>query len=245
MQLEMDLLERLALDDMTETVVWTSRRRAGAGGDQVDSIHAVRRHQVSIKESAQSGGAYAAGDVVFRAHRANLPKSFDETPKMGDWLADDKGVRYTIIAVDRRRRDATDYQSYRIQARDLRIHFDLQDTITIETPVMALTKTGAGEVTNWETKYRDLAARVQKLTEATAEERAILGTKGSYAVTLEREVIVTMRDRINVGGPVDHKRPAFEGGEALRTPARYLQIVGYRAAESITELPVIEAEEQP
>ena len=242
MQLEMDILERMSTDDNVETLQWTSRRRAAAGGDQISSIAGIRRHQVSVQESAQSFGAYAAGDIIFRGHRALMPKNMEE-PKMGDWLLDDKEIRYTVIRFDRRRRDAKDYQGFKLQARDLRIHYDLQDTIQIETPVAAQTITGAGEVTNWETKYRDLACRVQKISEQTEEQRAILGFKGTYAIYLEREVVVTMRDRVNIGGPLDNKRPAFEGGESLRTPARYLQIIGYRAAESITELPVIEAEE--
>lgn len=243
MQLEMGILEAVSTDDVVETVQWTARRRAAAGGDEISDITNIRRHMVSVSEAAQSFGAYAAGDVILRGHRRYLPTNIPE-PKMGDWLLDDKGIRYTIIRFDRRRRDATDYQGFKLQARDLRIVFELEDTIQIETPVMALTTTGASEVTNWEVKYRDVSARVQKLSEATAEERAIMGTKGTYAVTVDREVVVTMRDRIQwYGTPTEHKRPAYEGPADTKTPPKYLSIVGYRGAESITELPTIEAEE--
>ncbi len=242
MQLEEDILERLATLDNIESLVYTSRRKASAGGDQIATIPNVLRHEVSVKEASASGGAYASGDVLFHIHRTDLPKSIAEL-KMGDWLADDREVRYTVLAVNHQRRDRKQYQEFKVQARDLRIVFELEDVITIETPVMQLDATGADKITNWEPKYKDLPCRVQKISEQVAEERAILGFKGSYLVTVDRELIVTNRDRINLGTPADRRRPAFAGGEANRIPARYLEIVGYRAAESITEMPVIEAEE--
>ncbi|MDO8598440.1 MAG: hypothetical protein Q7R45_17660 [Sulfuricaulis sp.] len=238
MQLEEDILERLATLDNIESVTYTSRRKAAAGGDMIATIPNVLRHEVSVKEAGASGGAYASGDVVFHIHRADLPKSIAEL-KMGDWLADDREVRYTVLAVNRQRRDRKEYQEFKVQARDLRIVFELEDVITIETPVVVQDSTGAEQVTHWTRKYKDLPCRVQKIDETIAEERAIRGFQGNYTVTVDRELVVTDRDRIVLGTPPG----AFAGGESNRTPIRYLEIRGYRAAEAITELPVIDCQE--
>ncbi|MDO8472576.1 MAG: hypothetical protein Q7T05_02020, partial [Dehalococcoidia bacterium] len=116
--------------DQTEVLHWTSRRRAAAGGDMTATIHHVRRHMVGVKEAATSGGAYSSGDVLFFVPAAVLPESIGE-PKMADWIADDQGVRYTALSVDHRRRDSKRVQTYKVQARDLTIVFELLDIITI------------------------------------------------------------------------------------------------------------------
>ena len=57
--MQMNMRDDFRCWDNVETITYSSTRN---GGDMVDSIDNVRRHQVSLKEAATSFGAYVSGD---------------------------------------------------------------------------------------------------------------------------------------------------------------------------------------
>lgn len=229
----------MALDflvwDNLETCTLVSRRSTG---DMSDTIASVRRHQVTTKEAAASYGAYMDGDVFFYVARRRVSEAIGE-PKIGDMVIDDEDNRFTVLAVDHRKRDKAQAQTFRLQGRNLSVVFDLRDLITIEVPVRTLDSSGVRTLV-WATKYDFLPGRVQKLSEEVAEERGLRGFQAVYEVTVDREVTVTSEDRIKwIPGLVESP-----GGQAT-TPhgeaAVYLDIRQYREAESLGSLPVIQA----
>lgn len=220
----------------TEKIVLVSTRSLG---DMVDDVPRVRRHLVGVKEQAASMGAYTAGDVLFYVPSPVLPAALG-TPKPGDIVIDGDQVRYTVLSVDARRRDRNSVQTYKLQARDLSVQYQLEDRITIETPQRELDAAGARVITGWKAKYPLLPAKVQPTGDAQAEERGMRGGKTTYTVIVDRQVKVAIgEDRIKwVKGLVE------SGGttaEPLDTDTIYLDIIAYKSPELVTELPVIEA----
>ena len=230
MQFELDHLEAMCWDN-TERLVYVSRRD---GADVVAEVDNVNGHSISVREAAQSFGKYLAGDVRWNITRHHLPPNIDD-PKPGDVLVTSDDSRWTILTVDHRRGDMNGTQCYGLNSRNLALYYDLRDTIDIEMPEMVLDPMGA-MVKTWKTKYAGIPAAVQKISEAVVEERAIRGLKGTYQVTVDRELHVSLHDRIAW-------TPRARGMD--NPPAgtlQYLEIVGYRNAERLEELPQIDAE---
>lgn len=238
--MQLDQSQDFRVWDNTETLTYVSTQQAG---DQVDAVRHVRRHLVGVKEAAASAGAYTAGDVLFYVPRVALRLELGE-PKPGDVLLDDEQVRWTVLGVDKRKRDRRAPQTYKLQARDLRLAFQLEDLVTIETPARSLDATGA-RVVAWVPKYELLPAKVQQLAEAESEERGLRGSKVTYSVTVDRQIKVTLgEDRI-----VWRKGLLASAGATAvpddSDPPVHLDITGYRNPERLDELPVMDAEVRP
>lgn len=220
--MQLDLSREDLLWDNVERVSLQRTRKAGSLQDSIDN---VLKHAVSIREQLASGGVYQAGDVSFYLADRLLSPDL-RPPKPGDKVTDARGTVWTILSVDARRQDKAGTQLWKLTTRNLSIHYDLRDLVTIETPVFSVDSSGA-RLPGWSTSYRNIPARVQLLTQAQADERGIRGGKGTYVVVVDREVdVLAGKDRI-----------PWEGG--------YLQVVGYHNAERIDELPVIDAEAVP
>jgi len=210
--------------DNTESVTWRSNRNSGNLTDTI--LDVVKRRSINFKEIAASGGAYVGGDVVFL-----IPAPFviNGPPKPGDDLFDLDENKYKVLSVTGQRRDATGYQTWKCTCRNLAIAHDLADIgFEIQTPVMNLDQTGV-EFRTWKVLYSGIKAKVQKLSEATADVFNIRGFKGTYAVYVEQEVTVSNKDRVTWSG----------------APAGYLEIVGYHPAASLDQLPIIDCEAVP
>ena len=242
--MNLDLSDEWLVWDQLEPVTLTSTRRTGPVHEQVSN---VRKKAVTVKDAAVSFGAYQHGDTFFYVPAVLLGSTFGD-PKPGDVVLDGNQDRYTVLQVEVRRKDGFRAQTYKLTARNLAIAFDLKDSIDIESPIMMLDKAGANYVTNWEIRYRDLPARVQKISDALAEERGIKGFKGTFQVTLDRQVIVAAHDRVAwYGTLMNIERTEFHGqlGRDTNAPVKYLAIVGVKNPEHIAELPVLDCEESP
>lgn len=187
-------------------------------------VHAKRR-AISTKERLASAGAYLGSDVNWWIPVAQLPDGFSCKP--GDAVVEESGRRWTVL---------TDVQlgklgnSWKLPCRNLALAFDLRDEIDVERPGISYDEAGAA-LKAWPSGTRllgglklaeRLAARVQPLTREVAERRGVEGFETRFDVIVEREVDVDHDDRIKWGDV-------------------YLDVVGYRSAERIDELPVIEA----
>ena len=185
----------------------------------------AKRRAISTRERLASGGAYTGADVNWWLPAAQLPPGFSCKP--GDVVVQKDGTRWTAL---------TDVQlgklsnSWRLPCRNLALHFDLRDEIDIERPQIVYDDAGS-PVKLWPSGdrgkgglvlYGRLAARVQPQRREVAQERGVEGFRVVFDVVLEREVDVDHEDRIAWAG-------------------RYLNVVGYRTAERLDDLPVIEA----
>ena len=230
MQFELDILESMAWDNL-QAVTYVSRRD---GADMVAVVENVKGHQVSVREAATSFGAYQAGDWRANITRRHLPANIDD-PKPGDYVVTADDQRWTVLTVDHRRRDKNGTQLFGVNARNLAVYYDLRDLITVQMPEMTLDAAGAMQKT-WKAKYVNISAKVQKISETVAEERAIRGLKGTYQVFVDRELHLSNQERIAW-------TPKERGVDQPHASApRFLEIVGYHNAERIDEIPVIDAE---
>ena len=225
----------------TETVTLETVR---ATGTMRASVFGAFRTAVSYKEQQPSFGVYVGGDLSFRIAARSIPAGFLPL-KPRDRVTDAAGVVYTVLQVQPGRHTVGGPQSFKLMVRDLKIAFDLKDLITIEEPQRQLDAAKAKKVVSWAAKYKLLPARVQLESEATADMAGKRVTQGTYRVFLDREVVVTHEDRIKwipglVLNPVTHVLAAPD-----ITDVRFLEIVGYHNAESIQELPTVDARSSP
>lgn len=189
-----------------------------------DYVPVAKRTFVTTKEAAASGGVYTTGDLSWSLPAVVLTPGVQ--PKPGDVVIDSDQVRWTVLAVDRRRWR----QRWKLTCRNLTIAYDLRDKIDVQRATLASDSAGAPLKTfppaGGAVLYRGLTCRVQPLTADVVEERGIRGKETHYDVTVDRQVSVDTEDRIVWNGVI-------------------LDIVGYRQPELITELPVIEATAKP
>lgn len=197
-------------------------------------IPVAKRRNLTRRELASSGGVYTGLDQVYLLPDALFPvglasKPGDVVVELTDGSAEEQpGTRWTVLEVGW----GKNRQTRRLTCRDLVLAYDLRDAITIERPAITYDAAGApykafpSDAVNpgGVVLYQDLPARVQLVTKDMADERGIRGLEGKYEVIVGQEVDVTSEDRIALPGGV------------------YLDIVGYKNAMRIDELPVIVAE---
>lgn len=243
----MDLTTAFSQDfvswDGTEAVTYESDRRAIdsprsalalRNPNQADTIPIAKRRALTRRELQASLGAYTSGDLVWLLPAAVLPSWL--APKPGDAIVDSDENRWTALEVQANK----GRQTFRLTTRNLTLAYDLRDLVDVERAGLVQDPSGAtikqfptgpgprgGQVI-----YQGLPARVQLQTQAIADERGIRGFKGSYAVILSREVVVTNEDRIRLTIASTDGLPA----------GTYLEIRDYHQAQQIGQLPVIAAE---
>jgi hypothetical protein len=144
------------------------------------------------------------------------------------------GNRWTVIDAAWNRLK----QTWRLTTRNLALVVGMSDEIQIERATLSTDAAGAPvktfpvpvppaaaglpyTFTGGIILYR-LIARVQPQRTQVDEERGIRGPKTLYDVIVPQQVLISTEDRIRWGG-------------------QYLEIVGYRQAERIDELPIVEA----
>lgn len=191
---------------------------------EVVPIEYAKRRSISVRERTASGGAYTGNDVNWWVPCDLLPT--DIRIKPGDAVVDGDGVRWTALEVQWGAR----LNRWKLTCRDLVLHWRLRDTISVERAEVGYDNSGAA-VKRWPTGsntsgglvvYADLPARVQPINAYDSEGRGVLGTERRFDVIVGRQLAVTREDRVRLAS-----------GE-------YLDIVGYRQAERIDELPILE-----
>jgi hypothetical protein len=195
---------------------------AVADASHATEVGIAKRRAIRTAERSPSGGAYTGAEVRWLIPGALVPSD----PKPGDVVVDGKGVRWTALTVETNRHGAT----FVLGCVALAVAFDLRDTIDVERPAVSYDAAGApvmafpSDPTNpgGEKLYSALLCRVQLLTQEVREERGIRGLESAYDVMIEQTVRVTMQDRIFWRGT-------------------YLDITGFKQADRIDQLNVIEA----
>lgn len=205
--------DQLSMDGR-ESVEYQSTRKAG--GVTVTLPNAIQ-YPITTRELAASGGRYTGSDVVWSLRLAELG---DVTPKPADTIIDATAAVWTVldVAVSRFAGFA------KATCRNLAVAFGLEDAVDIEVPTVAAGDTG-GRANVWAAKYSDLACRMQPDATESFDARGKDATARRYLCYVARQI----DPRSDAG---DWGRVTFEG--------RYYQITGYRQAERIDELPVVE-----
>lgn len=197
-------------------------------------IPVAKNRNLTQRELAASGGVYTGLDQVYLLPDALFPpgiicKPGDAIIELAEPVSNVMPkTRWTVLEFGWTKNRWT----RRLTCRDLVLAFDLRDNITIERPVIHYNAAGA-PIKRFPSDaqpggialYQSLPARIQLVTKEMADERGIRGLAGKYEVIVGQEVDVTSEDRI-----------------ILPSGDPYLDIVGYRNAQRIDELPVILAE---
>lgn len=203
---------------------------AAPSANAEDFASVAKRRNLTRKEQAASFGTYTAKDRVWLVPAAVMGPGFEIKP--GDVIVGKRPLnefdtdRWTVLEADLGKYG----QTWRLTTRNLSLAYELQELINIERPAVSYDAAMA-PVKAWPTGpqplggivlYGNLPARPQLLTKEIKDERGIRGLERRYDVIVGRQVAVTNEDRI-----------AWRG--------EYLDIIGYRNAERIDELPIIEA----
>lgn len=202
----------------------TYQRTTLADGNLDTVSHALRRSP-SAREASPSGGAYTATDLDWVIPKAVLIQGM--APKVGDVVIDGDSSRWTVLNAAFWAMQNT----WRLQCRNLTLHYDLRHRVDIERPGISFDNAGVAvkqfPPSGGRVAYGDLPCRVQLLSQEIANERGLRGFQGTHAVIVDRQVAVTNDDRVKW----------VENGVTY-----YLDIVGYHDAQRIDSLPVIDAQ---
>lgn len=215
--------------DAYERVTYTSTRRTGS---QVSSFDYVRRRSLSNKELAASGGRYTGLDRKFIVPAAVLPTGF--VPKPADQLEDADGSPWTVLEAQQMVVGSKWY----LTCRNPIIAYDLADLIDIQAPTISYDAQRA-KVKTWpeddagSVLYQQLACRVQPLESAVVDELDVRGFLGTHAIYLSKQLTVDTAWNEN--------RVKWTVG-ALTF---YLDVMDYKQAGQIDQLPILDVRLQP
>ncbi len=227
--MQLDLSSDFQVWDNTTALQYQNTSKLGS---QQDHIPTAKRRAINKREQTASNGAYQAGDVVFI-----IPAGFflQGNPRQGDIVThpnDDSGEEFTVLGADGGKLDAAGvYQTWKLTCRNLVIAFGLHDTINIELAGITYDAAGAA-VRLWPTGaeaggqilYEELPCRVQPDQADIADERGRRGQQTNYTIFVSKQL-----PRLDVR----ECRILWQG--------KALDILSYRAAEQIGELPQIKA----
>jgi hypothetical protein len=215
--------------DGLESVTFISQRNDGAMKDYVAS---AKRRALTTREQAASAGAYEAADVSWI-----VPDQFIRpgmTPKPGDVVIDSDQNRYTVLEVNsiKLRND------WRLITRNLSISYQLGHYVDLQKAAVSYDRAGV-EVQSYpedgggSVPYANLLCRVQLATEVEVDERLIRGFAGDYLIYLSQQIVFT----------ADYNR--FRVRWVDRGITHFFDILGYKQAEQIAELPILECRIKP
>lgn len=205
-------------------------------GSQTDTIPVAKRRPISQYEMAASNGAYQAGDVLFLIPG---PLLVNAEPKPADQVIDDEGTVFTVLSADGGKLDkAGEYQTWKITTRNVAVAFGLNDVVNIERSAIDYDTTGSatrawpsdGGAQGGKVIYSKLACRVQPESAEIAEERGLKGQETRYTIFVSRQLDL-----------LDVRECRAAWLQANKKPAIYLDLLAYRNAQKIGELPMIEA----
>lgn len=218
-----DSLLDLRLDhlcwDGTEEILYESVRKDYA--PDVDTIAGALRRAVRTSEGFASRGVYTATDLNWCLPEVAF---VEKKPKPADVVVDIDGNRYTVLDADFN----TLRSWWLCRTRNLTIANDLQDIISIETPVLSR-DAALGLVYDWSIRYTGIKCRFQPITDDAAAERLVSATARMFRVIVDRQLQVTNDvgfDRINKDGVI-------------------YEILGYSNPERLDELPVLTVRQDP
>lgn len=214
--MDLDLMDDYLVWDNTEAVTLVSARTAG---DVEQEVATALRLPLTTKEIAASNGVYTGQDVVWLLP---TPLLGGVTPKPRDRVQDENDIDWTVLENSYSALDGT----HRLTCRDLVIHNDLRDLITIKRASISQDDAAANVRTWSTTAYADVPAKVQPIVADIVEERGMSGFRVRYEIPVGQALTVTDEDRIEWN-------------------SRILQITGWRDPERIDSLMVILAEEVP
>jgi hypothetical protein len=210
----------------------------------IDTISGAKFRAISFRERIASGGGYAGSDRNCLIPKMAVPP--DWIGKPADVIIDSSGVRWTALEDRTNRLGLT----YYFVCRALSLVNGLSDEINIERATISydtagaavkafpppggagtnapipITGIGAGCSQAGSTIYQRLKARVQPQRTEVRDERGLRGPVTKYDIIVEKQLWITTEDRVLWNG-------------------QYLDIIGYRQAERIDELPIVEAELRP
>lgn len=209
-------VEHLAWDH-TESVTLEVVSRAGVS----QSVHVgiAKRRAIRSAQKSPSGGVYLGHEVNWHLPKRELPDGV--VPKPADVVVDGEDERWTILTRNKNRLGET----YALGCVNLTLAHDLRDTVVIERATIGRDQSGAA-VKVFDRVLATCQARVQEITQEIASERGMRYARGRYEVTVDRQLSVDVTE--------DRVRWSERG------VTRYLDIIGYRNAQRIDELPVLE-----
>jgi len=215
--------------DGLEPISYQSTRN---DGNLLDYYPSVKRRVLSAKEQAASAGAYQAGDVTWLIPSIVIQPGM--RPKPADVVIDGNQNRYTVLEANEQKLR----QTWRLISRNLAIFFGLGHFIDIQKAGISYDRAGVEIQTYPEDgggtiAYANFLCRVQLVTEAEVDERLVRGFKGSYVIYLNQQIVFT----------TDFNKYRIKWTDKGIT--HYLDIVDFKNAEQIAELPVLGAEIRP
>jgi hypothetical protein len=205
------LTDHLAFDGV-ESVTHRSKRTSGDLDTTV--AHALRR-ELTNAESAPSRGVSVAGRIAWTLPVNDLG-AVAVKPK--DQIIDGAGDVWTVLTADL----VTLRSRYRCEAINLKIAFDLRESVTIERASYTIGRSG-----NRVLAYSPLAtvyARFQPDEASPGEGRGMRGQVNTYRV------------------PFDDPDLAIQADDRLNRAGVYYRITRHEQAQRIDELPVLSVE---
>jgi hypothetical protein len=189
----------------------------------------AKRRPLKWSERQPAGGAYQQGQVVWLVpvEVVELSSGGDWEPRPADMVteAGPPGVTYTVLEAELR-----ELKTYWwLRCVDLVLANGLTQSVDVEVPTVTQSATGA-QVRAWAAKYTGLSCRVQP------QEQEEFTGRGKKAPRVKFFVYVAQQ--------IDPRNAAGDWGR-VKHGSLYYQITGYRAAERIDELPVVECELLP
>lgn len=172
-------------EDITDGLEAITLDRRGTSANV--SVTAALQRMISTTEVVASDGKLRSGDVRWHLPNAQVTT----TPRMGDWIVDGSANRWQILQVD----DATLQNRWMCAARNLRIAYGLEDTLTIERATYA--KGAAGAVEETYTIHRTgIRARIQETASDMEVGAGARRTTKEFTILLEEDVTILQTDRI-------------------------------------------------
>lgn len=201
--------------DNRETVSYTVVARAGNTAYPV--VTDCKRRQLTKRELESSNGAYVAGDRNWLVPVEVLPPGV--TPKISDFITDAGGTVWSVLAAE-----LNTWQTWwRLTCRNLVLHADLRELVTLLSPSASQDSAG-GRVPTFTAAVSNLPAKVLEV-EAAADDR--LGKRQAvkrYTAWVGQRVF-----------PAANWRLKDSGGQVY-------QILGWRSADRFDVLQALDLE---
>lgn len=155
------------------------------GREPTAIAHALQR-ALSTAEIAASDGKYIAGDV-----RWHLPTVEAETPKLGDYIEDAAGDRWTVLS---RREDTLEHR-WRLVCRNVAIVYGLDDRVTIMMADWSKGSGGAAEP-SWREWRTGIRARIQEIAAEPTTEHEGRITRRRFEIYIADDLTINHTHRV-------------------------------------------------
>lgn len=169
-------------------LVFSQRREDGLTNET--RVASALRHQLTIKEAAASFGKYTTNDVTW-----NLPVAeLKYRPTVGDKLVEEEDgcrITWTILQVDK----ATLRTRWRLTCRDLVLHHQLRDALTLLKPTN-VTAADGGREPSFAPSQIAVPARFQLVRGEAVDRHGKRAHREEFRVYCGERVYATPQDRI-------------------------------------------------